>query len=85
MEVFREGVAVKLTPQELKMLRFFAGNQARVISDGELLRRCVGRSRLSGFTHHRNPHSSLRQKLEKDPGNPIHLRTVHGAGYKFMK
>ena len=26
----------------------------------------------------------LRQKLEKDPGNPVHFRTVHGMGYKFV-
>src|SRR6202451_1552171 len=38
MEVSRDGVAVKLTPQEVKMLRFFVGNQSRVIADEELLR-----------------------------------------------
>jgi DNA-binding response OmpR family regulator len=26
----------------------------------------------------------LRQKLEKDSANPVHFRTVHGAGYKFI-
>ena len=26
----------------------------------------------------------LRQKLEKDPANPLHFRTVHSAGYKFV-
>ena len=26
----------------------------------------------------------LRQKLEKDPANPVHFRTVHGMGYKFV-
>ena len=27
----------------------------------------------------------LRQKLEKDPTNPTHFRTVHGMGYKFVR
>jgi DNA-binding response OmpR family regulator len=27
----------------------------------------------------------LRQKLEKDPANPVHFRTVHGMGYKFVR
>jgi DNA-binding response OmpR family regulator len=27
----------------------------------------------------------LRQKLEKDPANPIHFRTVHSAGYRFVR
>ena len=26
----------------------------------------------------------LRQKLEGDPSNPVHFRTFHGAGYKFV-
>ncbi|MCX6621755.1 MAG: helix-turn-helix domain-containing protein [Acidobacteria bacterium] len=29
--------------------------------------------------------ASLRAKLESDPANPRHLRTVHGVGYKFVQ
>jgi two-component system response regulator RegX3 len=25
----------------------------------------------------------LRAKIEEDPGNPVHLMTVRGLGYKF--
>jgi DNA-binding winged helix-turn-helix (wHTH) protein len=28
--------------------------------------------------------ASLRSKLEEDPGEPRHLLTVHGVGYKFV-
>jgi two-component system alkaline phosphatase synthesis response regulator PhoP len=27
----------------------------------------------------------LRQKLEKDPGEPVHFLTVHRSGYKFVR
>ena len=27
---------------------------------------------------------NLRQKLEKDPANPVHFVTVHHVGYKFV-
>ncbi len=27
----------------------------------------------------------LRQKLERDPASPVHFRTVHGMGYKFVR
>jgi DNA-binding response OmpR family regulator len=27
----------------------------------------------------------LRQKIEDDPSKPVHLLTVHGAGYRFRK
>jgi two-component system response regulator RegX3 len=26
----------------------------------------------------------LRQKLERDPGDPMHIVTVRGLGYKFV-
>jgi DNA-binding response OmpR family regulator len=85
MEVSRDGVAVKLTPQELKMLRFFVGNESRVIADEELLRDVWG-DRAQPESRTIATHIlRLRQKLEKDPANPVHLRTVHGAGYKFVK
>ncbi len=28
---------------------------------------------------------SLRKKIEDDPAAPLHLLTVHTAGYKFVK
>jgi DNA-binding response OmpR family regulator len=27
----------------------------------------------------------LRQKLERDMAEPVHFRTVHGMGYKFVR
>jgi DNA-binding response OmpR family regulator len=85
MEVFRQGVAVPLTPQEFKMLRFFLTNDGRVISDTELLQE-VWNNRIYPSSRTIATHIlRLRQKLEKQPASPIHFRTVHGAGYKFMK
>jgi DNA-binding response OmpR family regulator len=26
----------------------------------------------------------LRKKLERDPSTPVHFRTIHGVGYKFV-
>jgi DNA-binding response OmpR family regulator len=26
----------------------------------------------------------LREKIEHDPANPIHIQTLWGAGYRFM-
>jgi serine/threonine protein kinase len=29
--------------------------------------------------------AALRQKLEQDPTDPVHFRTVHSTGYKFVR
>ena len=84
MEVLREGSPVQLTPQEFKMLRFFLDNHGRVISDDELLREVWSNRAQPGSRTIATHVLRLRQKLERDPGNPVHLRTVHGAGYKFL-
>lgn len=85
MEVFRDSRHVKLTPQELKVLRFFVGNQSRVIADDELLRDVWGNRTQPESRTIATHILRLRQKLEKDPTHPVHIRTVHGAGYKFIK
>lgn len=84
MELLRSGQPVPLTPQEFKMLRFFLNNKERVVSRNELLNEVWG--------YHSYPTTRtvdthilrLRQKLEKDPADPVHFRTVHGTGYKFV-
>ncbi|MGA7458608.1 MAG: response regulator transcription factor [Candidatus Korobacteraceae bacterium] len=85
MELHRAGHLVPLTPQEFKMLRFFLNNQERVISRTELLNKVWG--------YHNYPTTRtvdthilrLRQKLEQDPTDPVHFRTVHSTGYKFVR
>ena len=85
MEVFRKGVPVQLTPQEFKMLRFFLSNTGRVIPDDELLRQVWENRAHPGSRTIATHILRLRQKLENDPANPVHLRTIHGAGYKFLR
>lgn len=85
MELHRAGQRVPLTPQEFKMLRFFLNNQERVVSRTELLNKVWG--------YHNYPTTRtvdthivrLRQKLEQDPTDPVHFRTVHSTGYKFVR
>ncbi len=84
MEVTHAGKPVSLTPQEFKMLKYFAQNPERVISRDELLNEVWGYENYPATRTVDNHISSLRQKLESDPANPAHFRTVHGAGYKFV-
>lgn len=84
MELTRSGEAVPLTAQEFKLLKFFGTNPERVISREELLNKAWGYENYPSTRTVDNQMLKLRQKLERDPGNPVHFRTVHGVGYKFI-
>jgi len=84
MEVIREGRKVALTAQEFNTLRFLVLNPDRVISRDELLNQAWGYERYPVTRTVDNHILKLRQKLEKDPAHPVHFRTVHRMGYKFV-
>lgn len=84
MEVTRENSPVQLTAQEFKIVRFLIENRERVISREELLTEVWGYQHYPTTRTVDNHILKLRQKLERDPANPVHFRTVHGAGYKFV-
>src|SRR6478736_9149013 len=84
MEVTRDGQAIGLTAQEFKTLKFMMRNAERVISRDELLNEVWGYQNYPSTRTVDNQVAKLRKKLERDPSQPVHLRTVHGAGYKFL-
>ena len=85
MEVKREGKVVVLTAQEFKTFQFLVHNADRVISRDELLNEVWGYQNYPSTRTVDNHILKLRQKLEKDPSSPVHFRTVHGMGYKFVR
>jgi len=84
MELSRNGRPVQLTAQEFKILKFMLQNPERVISREELLNMVWGYQNYPSTRTVDNHILKLRQKLEKDPANPVHFRTVHSSGYKFV-
>jgi DNA-binding response OmpR family regulator len=85
MEVTRDGVPVVLTAQEFKTFQFLVQNSDRVITRDELLNEVWGYQNYPSTRTVDNHILKLRQKLEKDPSSPVHFRTVHGMGYKFVR
>ena len=85
MEVKRDGKPVVLTAQEFKTFQFLVQNAERVISRDELLNEVWGYQNYPSTRTVDNHILKLRQKLEKDPSSPVHFRTVHGMGYKFVR
>ncbi|HJX01281.1 MAG TPA: response regulator transcription factor [Terriglobales bacterium] len=84
MQLTRSGEPIALTTQEFKLLRFFVSNPERVIGREELLNKVWDYKNYPSTRTVDNQILKLRQKLEKNPGNPVHFLTVHGAGYKFV-
>jgi two-component system, OmpR family, alkaline phosphatase synthesis response regulator PhoP len=84
MEVLRDGEVVALTAQEFKTLQFLVQNPDRVISRDELLKEVWGYRNYPSTRTVDNHILRLRQKLERDIAKPVHFRTVHGVGYRFV-
>jgi DNA-binding response OmpR family regulator len=84
MEALRNGEPVVLTTMEFKMLRYLIQNAHRVISRDELLNEVWGYENYPCTRTVDNHILRLRQKLERDPSRPVHFRTMHGVGYKFL-
>ncbi len=72
-----------LTPKEYDLLVFLARNRGFMFSREQLLEKVWGYD-YAGDTRTVDVHIRwLRQKIESDPKNPVHILTVRGAGYKL--
>jgi DNA-binding response OmpR family regulator len=82
-EVSVEGKRMELTPKEFDLLAFVAQNPRVAFSRIRLLEEIwdvASDCDPSTITVHIR---RLREKIEADPSNPRHLRTVWGVGYRF--
>ena len=81
--VTRAGKPVTLSTLEFRLLYHFASRPNKVFTRDQLLDAVWGNERFV------TPRSvdvyvrRLREKIEADPENPVHLKTVRGAGYLF--
>ncbi|CAN5785999.1 MAG: response regulator transcription factor [Actinomycetota bacterium] len=77
------GEAVPMPLKEFELLEMLLRNAGRVLTRGQLIDRVWG-SDYVGDTKTLDVHvKRLRAKIEPDPGNPQHIVTVRGLGYKF--
>ena len=81
--VSHSGKPVPLSTLEFRLLYYLASRPNRVFTRDQLLDAVWGTDRFV------TPRSvdvyvrRLREKIEGDPENPVHLKTVRGAGYLF--
>jgi DNA-binding response OmpR family regulator len=75
---------ITLTHKEYDLLYFFASNPEIVFSKEQIYDKLWGEDmygELKTVAVHIN---RLREKIEKNPSEPVHLQTVWGAGYRLM-
>ena len=84
MSARRAGKPITLTAHEFKLLKYFVENAERVLSREELLNEVWGYNSYPTTRTVDNQILKLRQKLEPDLAEPRHLKTMYGAGYKFV-
>jgi len=82
-EVKKNGVPVKLTPTEFKLLFTLASTPQKVFTRDELVEKALG-YQFEGYERSIDAHiKNIRQKIEDDPKNPTFIHTIYGVGYKF--
>ncbi len=84
-EVTVRGEAVALSPKEFDLLTALMRNAGRVRTREEIIASVWGEEEYLDQRTVDVHIRWLRQKIEADPGNPAHLLTVRGVGYKFVE
>jgi two-component system response regulator RegX3 len=77
------GDAVALPLKEFELLELLLRNTGRVLTRGQLIDRVWGADYVGDGKTLDVHVKRLRAKIEADPGNPVHLLTVRGLGYRF--
>ena len=73
-----------LAPREFDLLRMFISHPERAFTSDELVEGVWGVEFVGEPQVLYVQVRSLRMKIEEDPSDPQHIRTLRGVGYKFV-
>ena len=81
MDGFKKGKPLNLTSLEFQVLAYMAEREGEVVTRDDLLDKVWGYDTFPTTRTIDTHVLHLRKKIEKDPRNPVYLRTAHGKGY----
>ncbi len=81
--VFKDGQEVKLTSTEYDLLKLFMKNPNKILTNRQILKEVWGPGSVDNLQYPRVYVRHLRQKLEKNPDEPVLFITESGVGYRF--
>src|SRR3954470_11659010 len=84
LELRSDNSTVRLTVMEAELLRHLVRNDGKVVSRKQILEEVWGLHEDTDTRAIDNFIVRLRRYIEDDPGNPRHLLTVRGVGYRFL-
>ena len=82
--VTKNGERVRLTGREYRMLALLAEAAGRVLTHRQLAEGVWGAAQAENVQYVRVLIQHLRQKLEAEPSNPLHILNESGVGYRFV-
>jgi DNA-binding response OmpR family regulator len=77
------GNEVKLSPKEFNLLELFLKKQGRALTRDDILNSVWGYDCFTGSRSIDRFVTTLRNKIEPDPHNPVFIHTIREIGYKF--
>jgi len=81
--IYKDKREMALSPKEHAILKLFVRHPDTVISRSRIIDEVWGEEYFPSPKTIDNFVVKLRGKIEENPKKPIHILTVHGAGYKF--
>ncbi len=81
--VYIDGEEKTFTTKEFDLLTFLAQNPNHVYTKEELFRNIWDMESVGGIATVTVHIKKIREKLEKDTGNPQYIETIWGVGYRF--
>lgn len=84
MKVFVREKEVVMKHKEFELLLFLMENIQRVFSKEELYEKIWGMESIGEIRTVAVHINRLREKIEENPSEPVHIQTVWGAGYRFI-
>ena len=81
--VFVSGAEVKLKNREYELLLFLMKNSDMVFDKETLYEKIWGMDAMGDNATVAVHINRIREKIEKDPANPLYIETVWGVGYRF--
>lgn len=79
----RQGAEIELSPKEFNLLAYFVEKTGRALTRDEILNAVWGYDCMVTSRSVDRFVTTLRNKIESDPANPVFIHTVRQVGYRF--